>query len=369
MKIAIMGTRGIPARYGGFETFAEELSARLAERGHDVTVYCRARYAGREGNNYRGVRRVILPAIPHKYLETVSHGFLSVLHGAVCRYDVILMCNAINALLTLVSRGVSEKVVINVDGIERQRRKWNILGQEAYRISERLAVLCAHVVVADAQIISEYYRRQYNVGTVVIPYGAPLIAVRPGATLKKWGLTPDGYLLYVSRLEPENHAHTVIAAYKRLAPSAPLVIVGDAPYSKEYIARLHAAAGARSEGIIFTGALYGEPFEELMSNPLLYVQATEVGGTHPALLQAMGAANIIIANDTPEHREVLRDSGLYYRRNDVEDLAARMQEVMRQPGLFRPLREIAREIIATHYTWAGVTDRYEALFRQLVEAG
>ncbi|MBI3940141.1 MAG: glycosyltransferase, partial [Acidobacteria bacterium] len=209
---------------------------------------------------------------------------------------------------------------------------------------------------------------------VVIPYGAPLLSAPPGDTLRKWGLQPGQYLLYVSRLEPENHAHTTLAAFQKLASSLPLVIVGDAPYSKKYILKLRQLAampeaGATAVKVIFTGALYGAPFEELISNALLYVQATEVGGTHPALLQAMGAGNIVVANDTPEHREVLDGAGIYYRRNDAEDLTRRMGEVLAKPGDFAPLRAAARKRVAERYSWERVTDRYEALFSELCAGG
>jgi glycosyltransferase involved in cell wall biosynthesis len=322
MKIALMGTRGIPARYGGFETFAEELSVRLAARGHRVAVYCRSRYDPGAGPVYRGVRRVVLPALPHKYLDTVSHSFVSVVHGLFCDYDVVLMCNAINAVFASLPHAARQRVAVNVDGIEHQRRKWNRLGKTAYLISERLAVRFADEVVADAQVIHDYYRQQYGIDCAVIPYGSALFSATPGETLRRWGLAPRRYLLYVSRLEPENHAHTTISAFLKLQTELSLVVVGDAPYSKRYIADLHRMGasvppGERIGAVVFTGAVYGSGFEELMSNALLYIQATEVGGTHPALLQAMGGGNIIIANDTPEHREVLEEAGLYYERNDA----------------------------------------------------
>ncbi|MBI2821287.1 MAG: glycosyltransferase [Acidobacteria bacterium] len=373
MKIALMGTRGIPARYGGFETFAEELSVRLAARGHQVTVYCRAHYSQGEGGVFRGVRRVVLPAIAHKYFDTVSHGLISVLHALFCRYDAVLVCNAINALFVPLLRGAMEPVAMNVDGIERQRRKWNRAGRFAYLVSERLATWFANVLVADAGVIHDYYRRRYGADSVVIPYGAPLISTSPGKTLRQWGLQPRRYMLYVSRLEPENHAHTTVEACLKLPPCVPLVVVGDAPYGRRYKAELRrlAAAGRSGGGasrVIFTGALYGEPFEELMSNALLYVQATEVGGTHPALLQAMGAGNIVIANDTPEHREVLDTAGLYYRRNDAADLARQMQRVLTGGEEFESLRAAARRRVASCYSWEMVTDRYEMLFERLARS-
>jgi glycosyltransferase involved in cell wall biosynthesis len=366
MKLAIVGTRGIPARYGGFETFAEELSVRLAARGHKLTVYCRSRYAQNDRGDYRGVARVVLPAWPHKYLDTVTHSCISALHGLFCGYDAVLMCNAINAIFSWIPRVASQKVALNVDGVERQRGKWNRLGKFAYLVSEKLATRFPHALVTDAQVIHGYYLECYGADSVVIPYGAPLISIPPGQGLSRWDLKSRGYILYVSRLEPENHAHTVIAGFQKTSASVPLVVVGDAPYSRDYIAGLHRQDATADGKVIFTGAVYGDVLEELLSNALLYVQATEVGGTHPALLQAMGAGNIVIANDTPEHHEVLQDAGLYYRRNDAEDLARKMEEVVMAPAAFEPMRNAARQRVGSEYCWDKVTDRYEELFRELV---
>lgn len=369
MRLAMMGTRGIPARYGGFETFVEELSARLVRRGHEVTVYCRRRYSTDCEPRYRGARRVILPAFPHKYFDTVSHSALSVLHGLFKGYDAVLMCNAINAIFTVLPRLAAQKVAINVDGIERQRKKWNSLGRAAYRVSERLATRLPHALVADARVIQDYYRQRYGVESVLIPYGAALISEPAGEALRKWNLKPRSYFLYLSRLEPENHAHTVIQACRRLAQSPPLVVVGDAPYSQAYIAglrRLAAESRGGGEGrVILTGSIYGREADELLSHALAYVQATEVGGTHPALLQAMGAGCIVIANDTPEHHEVLGDAGIYYKRNDSDDLAARLAEVLQRTAQFEYLRARARERVASDYSWEMVADRYEELFQKL----
>ena len=139
MRIAILGTRGIPARYGGFETLAEELSAGLAARGHDVTVYTRTRYAEPGLTSWRGAKIRVLPTIPSKYLDTVVHGCLSAFDAALARYDAVLVCNAINAASSFLPRVTGRtRVVLNVDGLERNRRKWNALGRAAYRVSEIL---------------------------------------------------------------------------------------------------------------------------------------------------------------------------------------------------------------------------------------
>src|SRR5262245_15127748 len=171
MRIGIIGTRGIPARYGGFETLAEELSAGLAGRGHDVTVYTRTRYAEPGLRTHRGARIRVLPTVPTKYLDTVVHGGLSAVDAAFERYDALLVCNAINAASSFLPRLTGRtRIVLNVDGLERHRRKWNVLGKAAYRASEVLSTILPDAVVSDARVIQDYYRSQYGIDSVFIPY-------------------------------------------------------------------------------------------------------------------------------------------------------------------------------------------------------
>ncbi|HYB53417.1 MAG TPA: DUF1972 domain-containing protein, partial [Thermoanaerobaculia bacterium] len=237
MRLAILGTRGIPARYGGFETLAEELSARLSARGHEVTVYTRVRYAEPNLTQYRGARIRVLPTIPTKYLDTVVHSFLSCLDAAIARYDAVLVCNAVNAPFCFLPRLASRtRVVLNVDGLDRRRRKWNAAGRLAYRVSERVSTIVPNVIVTDAAVIRDYYRQRYHAESVLIPYGGDLPEPSGIETLARLGLTPEKYVLYVSRLEPENNAEVVVRAYRDVRGSHPLVIVGDAPYASGYIA-------------------------------------------------------------------------------------------------------------------------------------
>src|SRR6516225_11496123 len=202
MKLAILGTRGIPANYGGFETFAEELSTRLAERGHQVTVYCRQPHPE---PIYRGVRLQYLPTIRHKYFDTIAHTAISTLHLIRHRTDVALYCNGANAIFTPWPRLVGVPVALNVDGIERRRKKWNRLARGWYLVSEWLAKFCPTVVVTDARTIQEYYAGRYGTPSQFIPYGAAAGKVATTAALAQLGLEPGRYFLYVSRMEPENH--------------------------------------------------------------------------------------------------------------------------------------------------------------------
>jgi len=360
MKLAILGTRGIPANYGGFETFAEELSIRLAARGHDVTVYGRSNNIRYTGKDYKGVRLTILPTIGTKHLDTVFHTFLSVLHAIPRRFEAVLICNAANAIFAAVPRITGSPVAINVDGIERKRRKWGFAGRTYYRVSEYLATLIPNVIVTDATVIREYYQQQYGVSSRMIAYGAECSAQSTTEIQQHLGLKPRDYILYVSRLEPENNAHLVIQAFESVRTDKPLLIVGDAPYAQDYIARIKST---RDKRVLFPGALYGIAYRELQSHAYLYVHATEVGGTHPALIEAMGAGNCVLAYDTPENREVLGDAGMLF--SSAEELGRLLQSFVDNPQIVEGYRAKAQARAKERYSWDAIADQYEQLFREL----
>lgn len=362
MKIAIMGIRGIPANYGGFETFAEQLGPRLVERGHEVTVYGRSNTIDYDGDYYKGVRLVILPTISHKYLDTVVHIFITVLHSLKERYDVALICNSANAYCAFVPRLVGTPVALNVDGLEWKRTKWNKLGQWFYLASERMACYTATEIVTDAREIEKYYLEKFNKSSTFIPYGTPVGKVGSTEVLDKFKLTPQKYVLYVSRLEPENNAHLVVKAFEKVRTDLKCVIVGDAPYNDEYIRDLKKTKDPR---IIFTGYVFGQGYRELQSNAYFYVQGTQVGGTHPALLEGMGHGNCVLANDVPEHREVLSDAGVYFRADGNGELTDKMQHLLDHPEEVAGFRRKAVERIKRNYTWDKITESYEQLFDKL----
>lgn len=362
MRIAILGTRGIPASYGGFETFAEHLSTRLVERGHDVTVYCRSHYVSPRQLEYHGVRLKVLPTIRHKYLDTVVHSFLSALWATGARYDAALICNAANALFAPILRWTGTPVALNVDGLEHKRKKWNWLGRGYYRMSERLATFLPNRIVTDARVIQEYYMARYGAESTMIAYGADVERRPDRATVHNWRVEPQRYVLYVSRLEPENNAHLVIEAFKRVRTSLKLLVVGDAPYAHDYIEELRERAG-RDKRIIFTGFVFGKEYRALQQNAYCYVHATEVGGTHPALLEAMGYGNCVLTLSTPENVEVVGSAGIPY--DDEDDLAVKLQRVLRDGSLVNAYRLRAQARIKELYTWEHVVDRYERLFAEM----
>jgi glycosyltransferase involved in cell wall biosynthesis len=357
VRIAILGTRGIPARYGGFETFAEELATRLVERGHPVTVYCRERHTEK---SYRGVSLVYLPTWRHKYFDTLAHTFFSTLHLIFHRVDAALYCNAANAIFTFCPRLVGIPVALNVDGLERKRKKWNRLARGWYLISERLATFCPNATISDARKIAEYYLERYGKRSEFIPYGAEVGALADAEVLGTLGLIPGKYFLYVSRMEPENNALLVRESFEQVATSLQLALIGDAPYAEEYIQRVRATTDPR---IVMPGAIYGRGYHELLSHCYAYVHATEVGGTHPALIEAMGRGALVLYLNTPENAEVAGDAGIPFEAHELAGKLAALAEMPSQERVDWGRRAMAR--VKERYSWDAVTLQYEALLLRL----
>ncbi len=384
--IAICGIRGIPARYGGFETFAEELAPRLVESGMDVRVYGRSHVVKHPGKFYKGVELVLLPTIRSKYLDTPVHTILCVLHLVFNRVDAVLVCNAANSPFIWLLRLFRMPVAVNVDGIERKRAKWNWLGKAWYKLGEYCSVLFATRIIADAEVIRDYYQQEYSAESTVIAYGhnnslrESVVAKVEGKQIQtegqeifnELGIEPGRYLLYVSRLEPENNAHQVIEAYTRMeGAKVPLVIVGDAPYSEEYKGLLRelaqSASGEGEDRVIFAGYRFGADYSILQLGALVYIQATEVGGTHPALVEAMGFGNCIVANGTPENCEVVGSDGLTYRPGDLEQLSEQLRSLIDNETRVEEFRELAFRAAEERYDWTKIASEYKELFTLLSE--
>ena len=272
------------------------------------------------------------------------------------RSDVALYCNGANAIFTLPPRGAGMPTLLNVDGLERKRKKWNRLAKGWYSISERLATFCPTEVITDARQIEDYYSKRYGKRTTFIPYGAETGKLASGEVLAKLGLERGGYFLYVSRMEPENNALLVREAFERVATAVKLALVGDAPYAQEYIERVRDTRDAR---VVIPGAIYGSGYHELLSHCLAYVHATEVGGTHPALIEAMGRGAVVLFLNTAENAEVAGDAGIAFEAGNLKE---KLEEVLSMPAERRAeWSRRAMERVARHYSWDAVADQYETL--------
>ena len=363
----MLGTRGVPASYSGFETCVEELGTRLGARGHEVTVYCRVPHVAYAGAAYRGMRLVKLPTIRSKHLDTIAHSLLSSLHALLRRYDVALYFNVGNAPVTWIPRLARQRVVLNVDGLDWKRQKWGRLARLYIRACERWAARFPHAVVTDSRRVQQYYREHWGTTSTYSAYGAEPIAVAPGSHLARLGLRPGGYVLFVGRLVPENCAHHLVEAFQGLSTDRRCVIVGDAPYSHEYIRALRATPDPR---VLFTGYLFGQGYRELLSNAYCFVETSEVGGTHPALLEAMAAGRCVVVNDTPENLETVADTGFSYDgAMGAASLRSVLEGLLKDPELVAAQAGRGLERARRHYSWDDVTDHYERLFRALLGEG
>lgn len=357
-RVALIGSRGIPARYGGYETLFAELAPRLVARGFEVTVYGRSHYVRRRLERFRGARLVVLPTLATKHLDTPVHTLLSCLHAAGQRFDAALVVNSANALFLPLLSAAGVPTVLNVDGIEKRRAKWGAFGRAVYALSERLACLLPDELVTDAEVIRDHYARRYRAPSTVVTYGVDASTGHGRRTLRRLGLEPRRYFLYVSRFEPENNPHRVAEAYRAVPGDLPLVMVGGAPYASRFIESFSRGADPR---IRFPGAIYGRGYRQLLSHATAYVHATEVGGTHPALVEAMGHGACCIVHDTPENREVAGETALYFRAQEPSSLAAALRRTLLEPGLAATLGRDAADRAAARFDWETVADRYAAL--------
>jgi glycosyltransferase involved in cell wall biosynthesis len=362
VKLAIIGTRGVPANYGGFETFAEELGWRLADRGHDVTVYGRRGFIDPGLGRYRGMHLVVLPSLRSKHLETVSNTFVAALHASRRGFDVALMCNAANAPYVRILQMAGVSVALNVDGLERKRRKWGVAGRTYYRICERLSARLPDALVTDAEVIRRYYRRAYGATSHMIPYGGDLEPPSGTDVLEELGLEKNQYLLYVSRFEPENNPDRVVEAYRHVEGRRLLAMVGGAPYAAGLTRRVQDLADAR---VVLPGAVYGDGYRQLLFNCRLYIHATEVGGTHPALVEAMGAGRPVVYYDTPENREVAGDAGARFRFEGDSPLEHVLNGLLDDEAELEAMGRRSRQRVAGSYLWSDVADSYEELLEGL----
>lgn len=364
-SIAVIGTKGIPARCGGFETAVDYISRGLVQRGHQVLVYNRPSDVSSRRKDYEGVRLAYLPTLKSKNLSTITHAFLSSLHVLFTRARVIHYYTTGAILFAPLPRLFGKKIVCSVDGADWQRKKWGNLARAYLRLSEKLAVWFSHELISDSRAVQQYYRERYGAASHFIPYGFRERTTRGKEWLHRFGLQERQYLLFVGRLRPDNNIHSLIHAFEQVRCDLKLVIVGDDPWEKEYIRELKSTRDPR---ILFAGAIYGEGYEQLQSHAYLFVLPDEVGGTHPALVEAMGFGNCVLVNDTPSNLEVIGDAGFSFKGTEGEkDLASQLRKLITNPSLVEEARMRASERAYKYYRWDSVVEAHEKVYRQLIK--
>ncbi|WP_354236206.1 DUF1972 domain-containing protein [Arthrobacter sp. UYEF3] len=357
----MIGTRGVPAQYGGFETCVEEVGSRLAANGHRVVVYCRsAREDHPRPASHLGMELVHLPAWRRRTLETLSHTGLSAAHAVGAGFDAAIVFNAANSLWLPVIRAAGVPVATHVDGLEWKRAKWGPSGKKFYRIAEALAVRWSDALIADAAGIQEYYRTEFAAETQLITYGAPILPRGRSNRLAELRLEPQKYHLVVARFEPENHVHTIVKGFTASDAKLPLVVVGSAPYSDTYTGQIRRLGDQR---VRFLGGVWDqELLDQLYGNTAVYWHGHSVGGTNPSLLRAIGAGAATNAFDVNFNREVLGDAGLYF--STPAQVAALVADAEGGSAATAG-RGREAQTRAALYDWEKVTDGYETLCQGL----
>ncbi len=362
MRIAILGTRGIPSGYSGYEAFAEEIGWRLVERGHQVLVYCRQSLFTQRSPTYRGIELVYLPSIQTKSLSTFSHMFFSALDVLSRRVEVALVANVANTFFCFIPKIAGIKTIINVDGLEWLRPKWGRWGKRYFYLSAKYAKYASHVLVTDASQMHEVYLEEFHAPSTVIAYGANVEASSQPELIRPFGLTPGEYFFTACRIVPDNNVDLMIEAFKRVIGDKKYAIAGGTPYADPYVQRLKQTTDPR---VIFLGHIEDQNvIRELHCNAYAYLHGHQYGGTNPTLLKALAYGNCVLALDTPFNREVIGSYGVFFEK-DVQSLSEKIEYLLTHPEVRAEYARRAPQRILEAYTWDHIADEYERLFYQV----
>lgn len=364
MKIAMMGTRGVPAHYGGFETAVEEIGSGLVGLGHEVVVYCRGQQD--VGTSYKGMERVVLPALRRRSLETLSHTGACVAHALRHRPDVALVFNAANAPWVATLRAAGIPTALHIDGHDSRRAKWSGVGKRYYTWATRWGSSVATEAVVDSAAIQHELEDLYDLRSTFIAYGARHSGVDEdysSRALAEQGLRSRGYHLVVARFEPENHVVEVLRGYTASAARLPLAVVGFAAYPGEYVAQIERLAAADPR-IRLMGPVWDQDLlDTLYGGAASYLHGHSVGGTNPSLLRAMAQEAPVLAFECPYNRETTGGHGHFWSSSfDVRQLVEQVEE---DPVPFVATVEPAYKRTAERYSWGDVVAQYDGFLHRL----
>lgn len=354
----ILGSRGYPSTYGGFETFVRRLAPWLVERGHEVTVYGRGGM-GTRSRHVDGVYVVDTVGLNTKAASTISHGITAAVHCLRHKPDVVLALNVANgpAIPILKIRGIP--VAMNVDGIEWKRAKWGRIARGAFQFGARTSARLSECLVADSREIGRIWREEFDVEPVYIPYGADVPDEIGHGRLRQVGVDPRSYVVVVARLAPENNVDLFLDAMELARWRMPIVVVGSANYDNPTEARLRVLDAEQK--IRWLGHVADQDLlTELWGNAAVYFHGHSVGGTNPALLSALGCGAPTVAVDTPYNREVL-GGGDQVVEPDPVSVRDAIQRVFGNAEYQSELGQRGRAIVHDRYRWTDVFEAYERL--------
>ncbi|WP_423147444.1 DUF1972 domain-containing protein [Rubrolithibacter danxiaensis] len=366
MKISIIGSRGYPYVYSGYETFVKELSERLVQKGVEVHVYCHKNLFSSYPKEVNGVHLHYIPTIEKKSLSQLIHSFLSMFHATFSSADAILVVNAANGPFGWIPKLRGKKTLINVDGLEWLRPKWKGLGAKYFYFAAKTATRLYDLIITDAEAMRNVYLEEFNRDSLVIAYGAPKNVQTTADYLQRFNLNPREYYLIVGRLIPDNNADLIIKGFLQAKTNKKLVVVGDVPYKDAYADELKRL---KSEKLIFTG--YVTDSNELMAlyqHSFAYLHGHKFGGTNPTMLKAMANNCAILALDTCFNREMLNDGefGMFFQENE-NSVARTLEDLEENENKLADLRSNVVYGLTEKYNWENITDAYLTAIKKLTD--
>lgn len=359
LRVAFIGGRGVVSKYSGIETYYEEVGKRLAQRGHDVTIYCRNYFTPPQGALYRGMRLVRLPTVRSKHLDTLVHTIFSTAHALMQPYDIVHYHAIGPALLSCVPRVLGIKAVVTVQGLDWQRKKWGRVAAIVLRFGEQASAKFPDATVVVSQALRARYEEAHAAKTFYVPNGGLLRDPHEPRIILEWGLKPGGYILFLGRFSPEKGCHLLVDAFERLQTDVQLVMAGASSYCDEYSRELRKHA---SERIRMLDSVSGETLDELLTNAMMFVLPSDLEGLSLALLDAMGAGLCVLTSDVPENREVVDGAGFTFKRGNAADLAENLKFLIANPGVREAAGQAAKQRIRQQYLWDKIAADIEAVY-------
>jgi glycosyltransferase involved in cell wall biosynthesis len=364
MRIAFLGTMGIPATYGGFETCVEELAVRFASKGHEVIVYCGYKGSKPQKRFYKGVRLIFIPCLKNKFLDFPFRAFVSTLDVLHRKVDIAHFFGSDAWSFAFVTRMMSTKTILTLDGLVWNRSSYPVLVRKILRLTAGFALYLPDLAIVDSKSVQDWYRVNFNKAPTYVPYGANIDLTEPDETfLNKNGLRKGKYVLFVGRLVKEKGVHYLVEAFRKIKTDFQLVIVGGDPYGKEYEFSLRKNANSNTK---FLGYVYGKNYENLCKGAYLYVTPSDLEGTSPALLTAMALGKCVLVSDIPENIETIGDAGFSFKHGDSEDLKEKLQFLLENPAEVDKIQAKVIGRILANYDWNVIADRIDKIYLELL---
>ncbi len=361
LKVAFIGGRGVISKYSGIESYYEEVGKRLAEMGHEVTIYCRNHFTPALAE-HNGMRLVRLPTVRSKHLETVLHTFLSTAHALTRRYDVVHYHALGPALFSFIPRMLGNKTVVTVQGLDWQRKKWGRIASWVLRLGEKASARFPNKTMVVSRTLKQHYLEVHGTNTLYVPNGGVLRERSTPHKILEWGLGPQKYVLFLGRFSPEKGCHLLVNAFERIESDVKLVLAGASSYCDEYSRELRTHA---SDRIRMLNWVSGDTLDELLTNAMIFVLPSDLEGLSLALLDAMGAGLCVLTSDVPENREVVNGAGFTFERGNAGDLADRLQFLMANPAVREAAGKAARKRIEQEYQWQKIAEDIERAYFEL----